>query len=60
MHRVVVRVAYQMDTNVTNISVVQLHHAYCRYILQVMPSLGNVTHPTFKNIISWKKGNVIA
>lgn len=48
MHRVVVRVAYQLDNNVTDSSVVQRHHAYCRYTLQVMPSSGNVTHPPLK------------
>lgn len=48
MHRVVVRVAYQMDNNNNNnsdISAVPRHHAYCRYTLQVMPSPGKKDLP---------------
>lgn len=40
-HRVVVKVAYQLDdsdNNITDRSLAFRHHAYCRYSLQVMPS----------------------
>jgi hypothetical protein len=38
-HRVVVKVAYQLDSdNITDRSLAPRHHAYCRYTLQVMPS----------------------
>lgn len=40
-HRVVVKVAYQLndsDNNITDRSLALRHHAYCRYNLQVMPS----------------------
>ena len=49
MHRVVVRVAYQLDgdnNNISDSSVSSWHRAYCRYTLQVMPPSGK--RKTFK------------